>query len=186
MGQRMLKKLALALIAACLITSAAFAQPATTRPNISGLLTQCAANAPIVGNGAGNQPICGTGGFSPAPISNSLAATVTLTGLSNFLTGPTVAQGTIGTWFVSGTVTLESSAATQAAFCKLWDGTTVIASVPVNLTVSGDVYPVSLSGFLASPAGNLNIACSGTAGASIVTNVTGLGKDSTITAHRIQ
>jgi hypothetical protein len=63
MGQRMLKKLALALVAAWIATSVAFAQPATTKPNLSGTLTQCGSNVPIVGSGAGASPVCGAGGL---------------------------------------------------------------------------------------------------------------------------
>ena len=124
-------------------------------------------------------------GVSLSKITASLGADVLLNNVANFFDGPSVAQGTTGTWFASGTVTLTSTSADNF-LCKLWDGTTVIASALTN-NVAAARITVSLSGFLASPAGNLRISCqdnSSTAG-KILFNISGLSKDSTITAVRI-
>ncbi|MEB2589695.1 hypothetical protein SOP87_29130, partial [Bacillus cereus] len=58
----------------------------------------------------------------------------------------------------------------------------------VNLTAANVRYAVSLSGVIASPAGNINIACQDpTATTGFMTNnFSGLGKDSTLTAIQIQ
>lgn len=123
---------------------------------------------------------------SLSSLTNSLGADVALDNISNYFTGPTVAQGTSGTWFASGTVTLSGNGG-DIINCKLWDGTTVIASAAVYTNASVNTA-VSLSGFLASPAGNLRISCqniSNTTSTAIVFNATGESKDSTLTAIQI-
>ena len=124
---------------------------------------------------------------SMSPITNSLSGDVALNNTGNYFTGPTVAQGTVGTWFVSGSVTVVDTAGVAQFDAKLWDGTTVISSC--SLTSSGiNVEQVmALSGYLAAPAGNLRISVkdlTSTSGA-ILFNVTGNSKDSTLTAIRI-
>ena len=124
-------------------------------------------------------------GLITTPITNSLGADVACNNTANYFTGPTVAQGTAGTWFASGTVTLNDSAGPSAFFVKLWDGTTVIASASVTVQAVTAV-PVSLSGYITSPEGNIRISVRD------VTNATGLilfdnsgnSKDSTLTALR--
>lgn len=122
-------------------------------------------------------------------ITNSIAADVALNNTANFFTGPTVAQGSTGTWFASGTVTLTDPNATVSNFyAKLWDGSTVIDSATVVRTGNaGYRVSLSLSGFLASPAGNLRISVKNldSTTAVIEANRTGEGKDSTLTAIRI-
>ncbi len=121
-----------------------------------------------------------------APITNSLSGDVALNNTANFFDGPSVAQGTAGTWFVSGTVTvLDTSPA--AIYAKLWDGTTVIASARTYISTAGQDISITLSGFLATPAGNLRISVRDVTNTSgnIKFNDTGLSKDSTISAYRI-
>ena len=117
-------------------------------------------------------------------ITASLSGNVTINSASYF-DGPSIAQGTSGTWFVSGTVTVTCGPGSTDASAKLWDGTTVIASTQVFVTTTNPVT-ISLSGMLASPAGNLRISVASSSGAgTIYASLTGLGKDSTITAIRI-
>lgn len=120
-----------------------------------------------------------------APITNSLGSDVLLNNTSIYKDGPSVAQGTAGTWFASGTVTL-SSTGNDAIAAKLWDGTTVIASGELatspNLSIT-----MSLSGFIANPTGNIRISVkdpTSTAG-TMSFNLSGNSKDSTVTAIRI-
>lgn len=121
------------------------------------------------------------------PITNSLGADVLLNNTANYFDGPSVAQNTVGKWFVSGTIVLYDNA-TAAMQVKLWDGTTIIASTVINTAAGGTAgMSVSLSGFIASPAGNLRISAkdqSNTSG-KILFNMSGNSKDSTITAIRI-
>ncbi len=52
-----------------------------------------------------------------------------MTTSGTYYDGPSVAQGTTGTWFVSGTAVVTQSAnVNDIVTCKLWDGTTVIDS----------------------------------------------------------
>ena len=121
-----------------------------------------------------------------APITASLGADVLLNNTANYFDGPSVAQGTVGKWFVSGTITFYD--AVSAAFLiKLWDGTTVIASTEVNGGASSANMTASLSGFISAPVGNLRISVKdGTTVNGVVRfNTSGNSKDSTITAIRI-
>lgn len=121
-------------------------------------------------------------------ITASLGADVALNNTGAYFDGPSVAQGTTGTWFVSGTVTLlDTLTAPSSVSCRLWDGTTVIASTLIRMTAAAGGFPVSLSGIIAAPAGNLRISCNqftATTG-KIIFNGSANSKDSTITAVRI-
>ena len=123
----------------------------------------------------------------PAHITASLGANVLLNNTALYFDGPSVAQGSSGTWFASGTVTFGDSAAATTYLVKLWDGTTLISSTGVNIAAAGASAAVSLSGFLTSPAGNIRISVRGLSSAtgSIYYNASGLGKDSTLSAFRI-
>jgi len=122
-----------------------------------------------------------------APITNSLGADVNMNNTANYFDGPSVAQGTAGTWFVSGSVVVLDSAGAGSFAAKLWDGTNVIASCFQSNSGAGVSYTLSLSGYISSPAGNLRISCRDPASTSgvIKYNASGNSKDSTITAIRI-
>ena len=127
---------------------------------------------------------------SGTQITNSLGADVNLSNTGQYFDGPTVAQGSTGTWFASGTVTLYSSAVSNSqVYCKMWDGTSVIASGSTinNANASGVPNTMSLSGYLATPTGNIRISCRDITGTSgkILFNQTGNSKDSTISAFRV-
>jgi hypothetical protein len=126
-------------------------------------------------------------GLNPAPITNSLASNVLLNNTANYFDGPSVAQGTTGTWFASGTVTLADSVI-SSFYCKLWDGTTIIASTPAIEDNRGGGVTASLSGFIVSPTGNIRISCRDVTSVNgvMLSNATGNSKDSTVTAFRIQ
>jgi hypothetical protein len=126
-------------------------------------------------------------GFSPAPITASLGSNVALNS-STYTDGPSIAQGTTGTWWVSGTITGNNTAGASFITCKLWDGTTVISSTENTVTAANLITSLTLSGFLATPAGNLRISCisQSSASSNMLFNSSGTSKDSTITAHRIQ
>lgn len=126
--------------------------------------------------------------LSVSTVTNSLGADVSLSNVSNYFDGPSIAQGTTGTWWASGTVAVNDLAGSATIFCKLWDGTTIIASAPTVINGTGNYVPVALSGFLASPAANIRISCRDTTSTSgkILFNQSGNSKDSTISAHRIQ
>lgn len=119
---------------------------------------------------------------------SSLGANVALNNTANYFDGPSVAQGTVGTWYATGTVTVSDTAVVATTFCKLWDGTTVIASTAATNAAANYAMPVALSGYLASPAGNIRISCrnvSATTGL-ILFNSSGNSKDATVSVHRIE
>ena len=120
-------------------------------------------------------------------IVNTLAADVALNNTGSYFTGPTIAQGTTGTWFASGTVTLEDTAGGSEFRVKLWDGTTVIASAVLSIPNANDPVPVHLSGYLASPAANIRISVKdiSTTSGQIRFNSSGESKDATLCAFRI-
>jgi len=125
----------------------------------------------------------------PSPISNSLGANVALHPASTdtYTDGPSVPQGSAGTWLASGTVTLVDIFTNNTFLVKLWDGATTIASCLLACTASVAV-PVSLSGFIVSPAGNIRISVrhfGPSGGGLFIFNNSGSGKDSTVTAIRI-
>jgi len=125
--------------------------------------------------------------FNMTPITNSLGADVALNNTGTYFDGPSVAQGTSGTWFVSGTVTCWDTSAAARFNCKLWDGTTVIASAGCVSHAGSNEVSITLSGYIVGPVGNLRISVkdsTATSGA-ILFNQSGNSKDSTITAIRI-
>lgn len=153
-----------------------------------------------VGSGTVTSVTCGTGlsggtfttsgtcAVNLSTLTNSLGAVVNLNNTGSFFTGPTVAQGTSGTWLASGTVTVGDTAGAAQINCKLWDGTTVIASAGVNVTAANVRAAIALSGVIASPAGNINIACQDQTATTgfMANNFSSQGKDSTVTVIRIQ
>lgn len=127
--------------------------------------------------------------FNMSPLTNSLGANVPFGTVSTYVTGPQVAQGVSGTWFVSGTILCSGGPLNPFFNAKLWDGTTIIASTSVALDGSvGAVIPLSLSGIITNPAGNLRISASNSRDGSgqLTANINdGTTKASTITAIRI-
>jgi len=121
-----------------------------------------------------------------APITNSLSSDVYITS-SAYFTGPSVAQGTSGKWFASGSVAVTNSYASHWAV-KLWDGATVIARAALY-TPASQTSSIAVSGFIASPAGNIRISVAelSTGLGGILADVYGTGdnKDSTLTAIRV-
>lgn len=123
---------------------------------------------------------------SLSTLSNFLGADVLLNNTSAYFDGPSVAQGTSGTWLVIAKVTLVSTS-TDGFNCKLWDGTTVIDSGRTVNPIASVPTTITLAGIITSPAGNLKISVqdvSSTTG-KILFNASGAGGDGKITAVRI-
>ena len=142
----------------------------------------------VVGAGTGIAVNADDVAVNLSTLTNSLSADVDLNNTGQFFTGPTVAQGSTGTWWAAGTVTVYDSAGAASIRAKLWDGTTVIASAVVTTSGANATIPISLSGRLASPAGNIRISVQdGTStNGKIAANGSGVGNfDSTLTVMRI-
>lgn len=120
-----------------------------------------------------------------SPITASTSADILLNNTSSYFDGPTVAQGSSGTWYVAGTVTITSATAANIS-AKLWDGTNIIASCADSVIGNG-FCPMALSGYIVDPSSNLRISVRdvGTTTGKILFNQSGNSKDSTITAIRI-
>jgi hypothetical protein len=167
-----------------------FAVTAAKTVSITNSLTFGGTDGSTVAFGAGGtiQPIAYDANFS-APITNSLTGDVALNNTANYFAGPTVAQGSTGTWFASGTVTVLDTAGAAGFFAKLWDGTTVIASCAYTTGGANFNGGIVLSGFITSPAGNLRIDVrdiTSTSGVIKANQTSNGNKDSTITAYRIK
>lgn len=127
-------------------------------------------------------------GVNLVSASGTLAADVALNNTSNYFDGPSMSQGAAGTWFVSGSVTLMDTAGSAQFYCKLYDGTTTIATGATNTRGLNVPVSMSLAGIITAPTGNLRIACncpSDTSGV-IKFNFTGSSKDSSIYGLRLQ
>jgi hypothetical protein len=125
-----------------------------------------------------------TGTVGGVPLTNSLGSNVALNNASNYFDGPSVAQGSGGTWFATGTVTISSGAA-ATIMAKLWDGTTVIASAQGKNNNNGDRVAISLSGAATSPIGNIRISAKSSDTSSQMNfNDTGNSKDCTLSVWR--
>lgn len=119
---------------------------------------------------------------------NTLGANVAMNNTANYFDGPSMAQGSTGTWCASGSVTVTDTGAAALFSAKLWDGTTVIASGQHATGGASFSGIIALSGCLASPAGNIRISvkdASFTTG-FILFNQSGNSKDATITGWRVQ
>lgn len=119
-------------------------------------------------------------------LSASLGADVNLNNTGSYFDGPSVAQGTSGTWLVIGTVTVGDTASADI-YAKLWDGTTVIDSAQSIVPSANVRTSITLVGVITSPAGNLKISVRdpGTVNGKIYFNQSGNSKDSSIVAVRI-
>jgi len=123
--------------------------------------------------------------------SANLASDVVMNASATYFDGPSVAQGTVGTWEVGGTVTVTDPVGAQATTyrVKLHDGTTVFKSLAtVEAAVAQQLTSASFANVVVSaPAGNLRISVrdDATANSKILASFTGLGSDSHITAKRL-
>ncbi len=119
-------------------------------------------------------------------LSNTISSAVSLSSLV-YADGPSVAQGSSGTWFAAGIVTPKCGAGADNYSIKLWDGTSVAASCFTNGFAATATAPVSLQGVFSSPAGNIRISVApqGRTDGTLQVNASGNNKDSTIFVVRI-
>ncbi len=149
--------------------------------NVSGGLTVTGALA------AGSITVGGNPIVAAAPITNSLSGNVALNNTGLNFDGPSIAQGTSGTWFASGSITVQDTAGAAQIRAFLWDGSSVIASGVVTTSAALAVGVIALSGYLAAPVGNIRISARDVTSTSglILFNQSGASKDATVSAVRI-
>ncbi len=139
----------------------------------------------------------------PTPVDIGISTTTTtalLSFLSNSLstskdcastgtTGPTVAQGTVGTWFASGNVAVTDTVSSRNFTATLTDGAATIDGSQVLTGAANSVSNMALSGVIANPAGNIRIVVSaGTSGSALIlstSTVLAQTAISTLTVFRI-
>ncbi len=118
-------------------------------------------------------------------LTNSISADAS-TPTTAYVDGPSVAQGTTGVWYASGTISYVDTALVTNMFAKLYDGTTVIAAATCNTPAAAIQGSVTLSGTITNPAGNIRMALASPRTTSkMLFNASGFSKDSTITVVRI-
>ena len=137
-----------------------------------------------------NGASCAPGGSCTvnASFNNSIGADINMPVANTYVDAATVAQGTSGTWFASATATLDDTVNASIYSCKLWDGTTVIASATKTLGAPAYYTSIALSGIITSPAGNIRISCADifqTTGKIKATTIDGMVNATTISAFRI-
>ena len=77
-------------------------------------------------------------------VSSALSVDVLLNNTGTYFDGPSMAQGTSGTWLAIGTVVVQDTAGLANIGCKLWDGTTVFASGQVTIGAANSTAVVTL------------------------------------------
>jgi hypothetical protein len=164
--------------------SSAVGSGVTSLNSLTGALSIVAGNGIIVTPSGSNVTVA----VSQSTATNVLGADVALNNTANYFDGPSMAQGTSGTWFASGQVEVIDTGGPADIVCKLWDGTTVIASGEHNTNLANIERTMHLAGYLASPAGNIRISCRDiTATTGLIRfNQSGNSKDSSIFGMRIQ
>lgn len=119
-------------------------------------------------------------------LANAISTNVALNNTSNYFDGPSVGQGTSGTWFAIGQVTLSDTAGNASFRCKLWDGTTIVSSGALSWIAGTGDGSLSLSGFLATPAANIKISCRDITSTSGVMNANVDGSSNTASSLSVQ
>lgn len=110
-----------------------------------------------------------------------------LTNTANYFLGPSVAQGSSGTWWCSGSVTVLDTAGGATFSVKMWDGAaSVAASGYAITTVANQAANIAMSGYVASPAGNMRISVKDSTATTgkIKFNASGNSRDSLISCFR--
>lgn len=120
-------------------------------------------------------------------LANSAPGNVALNNTGTFFDGPSVAQGTLGTWLAMGGVSMTDSAGNAQFICKLWDGTTTVHAGTVTNGGAGGLATMHLSGIFTAPAGNIKISCKDvtSVNGNILSNSSGTTKDATVSVFRI-
>lgn len=116
-----------------------------------------------------------------------LGANVSMNNTANYFDGPSVAQGTVGTWKAAAGAPINDSAGAAQFFGKLWDGTTTLAGGETSTSAAGRTTTFSLAGQISAPAGNIKLSVrdASSTGGTIGYNQTGTSKDAWILVWRV-
>jgi hypothetical protein len=122
----------------------------------NGTVTSVVAGTGLSG---GTITTSGTVALNVQALTNTLTGDVLITNNTSYFDGPSVSQGTTGTWAATGFITLIDTVAQSNVICKLWDGTTTIAAGRGNIQGTASALTITLTGVIVSPAGNIRISC---------------------------
>ncbi len=126
---------------------------------------------------------------SGVQVTNSLSGDVNLNNTGTYFDGPSIAQGSTGTWYCSGTVSVIDTAGGASYSAKLWDGGANVAASGLTITTAtNQTTVIALSGYVAAPAGNMRISVKdGTSTSGLIKfNASGNSKDGTLSCFRVQ
>jgi hypothetical protein len=168
-------------------TAAAAAQTTANTGVTNAAAAQTTANTGVTNAAAAQTTANNAVPRGMSAITNSLTSSVAINNTTFFFDGPSVAQGTVGTWFVMGQFCYRAGVAGPSMVYRLWDGTTIISSgefVEGPGTVATSITCFSLSGIISNPTGNIKISVLDNNTTS--SQITGSGgKESSISAIRI-
>lgn len=119
--------------------------------------------------------------------SNALVGDVALNNTSTFFTGPSVSQGSSGTWACTGTVTMIDVAANNNYNLRMTDGAFNATTALVGQSAQNAPVTVTMTGVFVAPAGNIRIQVRANAAttAAIKYNLSGESRDAVLFCHRI-
>lgn len=122
-----------------------------------------------------------------APITSSLAANVSMTATTAYFTILQVTQAQTGTWLATAQATVVDVNGPAAFHWRITDGTTVFASGRIDQAVTSSLVEISGSALCTSPVGNIRMAVQDptSTGGSARANISGDGKDCTLTVLRV-
>lgn len=95
-------------------------------------------------------------------VASALTSNVTIGTTGTFFDGPSVAL-TAGTWHLTGAVTVQIGGGSNTVTCKLWDGTSVLASSQTSTGYAGWTMAIPFSGQVTlTGSDTYKISCTGT------------------------
>jgi hypothetical protein len=99
----------------------------------------------------------GGAGYEVAWFSNFITADIALPVANTLVTGPSIAQGTAGTWLVGGKLSFIDTASSAKFFGVMTDGTTSFAGGQVQTVGANLPAEINFGAIVGSPAGNLRL-----------------------------
>jgi hypothetical protein len=120
------------------------------------------------------------------PLSASLSADASLNNVFSYFDGPSVAQGSTGTFVANSTVTLTDTAGAAVFLCAITDGTNNYTVAQTFTSAANQVIAISLSAKATNPAGNLRTKCKDASSTSgkMTASQDGISGASSITVFR--
>lgn len=107
--------------------------------------------------GVGVAMTAGVLGLNMQTIVNQLTGNVSLNNVANYFTGPTVAQGSTGTWLALAVVTCVDTGGAATFNARLSDGTNLKGSTQITSAGANSYVTIPLIGQFSAPPGNIRV-----------------------------